>query len=70
MLMIYSRGIITKSTSRVPFRTITNIEVKRGPLDRNYGFTTIEIVIITQAVHASSVKTQAVSVEEQTFMLM
>jgi membrane protein YdbS with pleckstrin-like domain len=31
------KGIITKTVQTVPYRTITNIEVKRGPLDRLLG---------------------------------
>lgn len=36
-------GVITKSVKHVPFRTVTNIEVKRGPLDRLFGIGTLAI---------------------------
>lgn len=38
-----NRGIITKTRKIVPYRTITNIEIKRGPFDRILGIGTIEI---------------------------
>ncbi|MCY3413911.1 MAG: PH domain-containing protein [Candidatus Heimdallarchaeota archaeon] len=38
-----NRGIITKSRKIVPFRTITNIDIRRGPYDRVYGIGSIEI---------------------------
>lgn len=37
------KGLITKSTATVPYRTITNLRAKRGPLDRYLGLTTLEI---------------------------
>lgn len=36
-------GLITQSVKHVPFRTVTNIEVKRGPLDRLFGIGTLNI---------------------------
>lgn len=38
-----NRGILTKTRKIVPYRTITNIEIKRGPLDRILGIGTIEL---------------------------
>ncbi len=38
-----NRGIITKTRKIVPYRTITNIEIKRGPFDRILGIGTIEL---------------------------
>lgn len=38
-----NRGIITKTLKIVPYRTITNIEIKRGPYDRVLGIGTIEL---------------------------
>ncbi len=38
-----NRGILTKTKKIVPYRTITNIEIKRGPLDRILGIGTIEL---------------------------
>jgi membrane protein YdbS with pleckstrin-like domain len=38
-----NRGIITKTRKIVPYRTITNIEIKRGPFDRVFGIGTIEL---------------------------
>ncbi len=35
--LIVRRGVITKSEATVPYRTVTNIDVKRGPLDRMLG---------------------------------
>ncbi|MFW9887500.1 MAG: PH domain-containing protein [Candidatus Thorarchaeota archaeon] len=41
---IYVRkGIITVTEKHVPFRTITNISSKAGPLDRLFGIGTVEI---------------------------
>ena len=36
-------GIITKSVKHVPFRTVTNIKMSRGPLDRLLGTGTLDI---------------------------
>lgn len=36
-------GVITKTVKHVPFRTVTNIKVKRGPFDRIFGLGTIDI---------------------------
>ena len=38
-----NRGIITKTRKIVPYRTITNIEIKRGPFDRLLKIGTIEL---------------------------
>lgn len=38
-----NRGIITKTRKIVPYRTITNIEIKRGPFDRLLKMGTIEL---------------------------
>ncbi|MHA2249961.1 MAG: PH domain-containing protein [Candidatus Kariarchaeaceae archaeon] len=38
-----NRGIITKTRKIVPYRTITNIEIKRGLYDRALGIGTIEL---------------------------
>lgn len=38
-----NRGIITKSKKIVPYRTITNIDIRRGPFDRFFKLGTIEI---------------------------
>lgn len=38
-----NRGIITRSRKIVPYRTITNIEIKRGPFDRLFKIGTVEI---------------------------
>lgn len=35
------KGIITKSTTIIPFRTVTNLIIKRDFLDRLYGITTL-----------------------------
>jgi membrane protein YdbS with pleckstrin-like domain len=35
--LVVRRGIITKSEATVPYRMVTNIDVKRGPLDRLLG---------------------------------
>ena len=37
------KGIITKTEKHVPFRTITNITSKTGPLDRLFGIGNVEI---------------------------
>lgn len=36
-------GVITKTVKHVPFRTVTNLKVKRGPFDRIFGLGTIDI---------------------------
>lgn len=36
-------GIITKSVKHVPYRTVTNIEIKRDPFDRMLGLGTLKI---------------------------
>ncbi|GAB4570684.1 MAG: hypothetical protein Kow0077_05370 [Anaerolineae bacterium] len=36
-------GIITRSIKHVPYRTVTNIAVKRGPFDRLFGLGTLNI---------------------------
>jgi membrane protein YdbS with pleckstrin-like domain len=36
-------GVITKTVKHVPFRTITNLKVKRGPFDRLFGLGTVDI---------------------------
>ncbi len=36
-------GVITRSVKHVPFRTVTNLEVKRDPLDRMLGIGTLKI---------------------------
>lgn len=41
--IIVRKGIITKTTKTVPYRTVTNISVKRGPLDRWLGMGGIAI---------------------------
>jgi len=41
--MIVNAGIVTKSTKHVPFRTVTNLTVKRGILDRWLGIGTLDI---------------------------
>lgn len=37
------RGVITKTRKIVPYRTITNVEIKQGPYDRILGLGTIEL---------------------------
>jgi len=41
--VIVRAGVITKSVKHVPFRTVTNLEVKRGPFDRLFGIGTVNI---------------------------
>ena len=41
--VIVRLGIITKSVKHVPFRTMTNIQISRGPLGRLYGLGTLKI---------------------------
>ena len=36
-------GLITKSIKHVPFRTVTNLQLNRGPLDRMFGIGTLNI---------------------------
>ncbi len=41
--VIVHAGIITKSVKHVPYRTVTNLKVGRGPLDRLFGLGTLNI---------------------------
>jgi membrane protein YdbS with pleckstrin-like domain len=41
--VIVHKGIITRSVQTVPYRTVTNVEVKRGPLDRALGLASIDV---------------------------
>ena len=41
--VIVRGGIITKSVKHVPFRTVTNLTVMQGPLDRLFGIGTLNI---------------------------
>ena len=41
--VIVRAGIITKSVKHVPYRTVTNLTVKRGILDRLFGLGTLNI---------------------------
>jgi membrane protein YdbS with pleckstrin-like domain len=41
--VIVRAGIITKSVKHVPFRTVTNLKVVRGPFDRIFGLGTLNI---------------------------
>lgn len=42
--IIITKGIITKSLKVIPFRTITNLELKHGFFDRIFGISTVEIM--------------------------
>jgi membrane protein YdbS with pleckstrin-like domain len=41
--VIVRSGIITKSVKHVPYRTITNLEIRRDPFDRLLGFGSLKI---------------------------
>ncbi|GAB4481007.1 MAG: hypothetical protein Kow00124_28280 [Anaerolineae bacterium] len=41
--VIVRAGVITRSVKHVPYRTVTNIEIKRGPLDRLLGIGTLKV---------------------------
>lgn len=41
--IVVHKGLINKSEKHVPYRTITNINMKTGPFDRLFGIGTIEI---------------------------
>jgi membrane protein YdbS with pleckstrin-like domain len=41
--VIVRAGVITRSVKHVPFRTVTNLKVKEGPLDRLLGIGTLDI---------------------------
>jgi membrane protein YdbS with pleckstrin-like domain len=41
--VLVNKGIITKTNKIVPFRTITNIELHRGPFDRYFSLSTIDV---------------------------
>ena len=36
-------GLVTKSIKHVPFRTVTNLQLNRGPFDRMFGIGTLNI---------------------------
>lgn len=36
-------GVVTRSVKHVPFRTVTNLKVSRGPFDRLFGIGTLHI---------------------------
>lgn len=41
--VIVCAGIVTRSVKHVPFRTVTNLKVSRGPLDRLLGIGTLHV---------------------------
>jgi len=41
--VIMQVGVITRSVKYVPFRTVTNMTIKRDPLDRLFGLGSLEI---------------------------
>jgi len=41
--IVVHKGLINKSEKHVPYRTVTNINMKTGPFDRLFGIGTIEI---------------------------
>jgi len=41
-IIVYS-GVLTKYIKHVPFRTVTNLQVRRGPLDRMLGLGSLDI---------------------------
>ncbi len=41
--IVVHKGIITKTEKAVPFRTVTNIEIKRGPFDRVFGIGCVKV---------------------------
>lgn len=41
--IVVRAGIITKSVKHVPFRTVTNLKVARGPLDRLFGLGSLAV---------------------------
>lgn len=41
--VIVHSGVLTKTVKHVPFRTITNLQITRGPLDRMIGLGTLDI---------------------------
>lgn len=41
--VIVRAGVITKSVKHVPYRTVTNLKVARGPFDRLLGIGTVDV---------------------------
>jgi membrane protein YdbS with pleckstrin-like domain len=41
--LLVRRGILTRSESMVPYRMVTNVEVKRGPIARALGIATLKV---------------------------
>lgn len=52
--VIVHAGIITRSVKHVPFRTVTNLKVKQGPLDRVFGIGTLDIQTAGQSGQTSA----------------
>lgn len=41
--IVVEAGIVTKSVKHVPYRTVTNLQVARGPFDRLFGLGTLKV---------------------------
>lgn len=41
--IVVEAGIVTKSVKHVPYRTVTNLKVDRGPFDRLFGLGTLKV---------------------------
>jgi uncharacterized membrane protein YdbT with pleckstrin-like domain len=62
--LVVRRGIITKSEATVPYRTVTNIDVKRGPLDRMLGISGLHIHTAGYSGQESSAEATLVGLRE------
>ncbi len=67
--LVVRRGIITKSEANVPYRTVTNIDVKRGPLDRMLGIGGLHIHTAGYGGQQSSAEATLVGLRDYEGML-
>lgn len=62
--VIVRAGIITKSVKHVPFRTVTNLVVRRGILDRLFGIGTLNIQTAGMSGSSSKAEESLVGLED------
>ncbi len=61
--VIVRAGIITKSVKHVPYRTVTNLVVKRGILDRLFGLGTLNIQTAGMSANTTAAEESLVGLE-------
>jgi membrane protein YdbS with pleckstrin-like domain len=55
--VVMHSGVITRRVTHVPFRMITNLEIRRGPFDRLFGLGTINIQTASSKDQTSATET-------------